>query len=148
MIFLRDFYDKDRKVNHSHRWVWYVHLISYSYIAFVYYFTDLKEKESSQTTKMWIPLDIILTINITLYQIFYNYIQKVENINNTDEHAHKEDGSYNQSLIKLQDDSKYYKPPPLEMSVFHEFMEKQYGHEKEEKETKKKDKKIVRFSIN
>lgn len=27
---------------------------------------------------MWIPLDIILTINITLYQIFENYMQKYE----------------------------------------------------------------------
>jgi hypothetical protein len=74
MIFLRDFYDKERKVNTNHSWVWLVHAISYSYVTYVYYFTDLKEKESSETTKMWIPLDIILTINITLYQIFYNYI--------------------------------------------------------------------------
>ena len=27
---------------------------------------------------MWIPLDIILTMNITLYQIFFNKMQQIE----------------------------------------------------------------------
>ena len=27
---------------------------------------------------MWIPLDILLTVNITLYQVFHNYTQDPE----------------------------------------------------------------------
>jgi hypothetical protein len=44
----------------------------------VYFGTNQRTQESSQLTKMWIPLDIILTFNITLYQIFFLYIQSVQ----------------------------------------------------------------------
>ena len=73
MIFLRNFYDENRKVNTKHRWVWYFHIISYAYIIYVYGFTDAASRESSQNTLIWIPLDIILTFNIALYQLYYNF---------------------------------------------------------------------------
>lgn len=74
MIFLRDFYDKHSKVNTSHRWVWVIHVISYAYIIYVYTMTDAAEIDASESSKIWIPLDIILTFNIALYQMFYNYM--------------------------------------------------------------------------
>lgn len=74
MVFLRDFYDENRKVNQRHRWVWYFHIVSYSYIIYVYYLTDARLIDASESSKIWIPLDIILTFNIALYQIFYNYV--------------------------------------------------------------------------
>jgi hypothetical protein len=79
MIFLRDFYDDERKVNTKHRWVWYFHIVSYAYIIYIYYLTDAADIDASESSKIWIPLDIILTFNIALYQIFYNHMQYQEN---------------------------------------------------------------------
>ena len=73
MVFLKDFYDKNRKVNTGHRWVWYVHLVSYAYIIIYYCFTDAKDREASESSKIWVPLEIILTFNIALYQLYYNF---------------------------------------------------------------------------
>ena len=73
MVFLKNFYDEKRKINTSHRWVWVVHFFSYAYIIYIYYFTDAKEKDASESSKIWVPLDIILTFNIALYQLYYNY---------------------------------------------------------------------------
>ena len=75
MIFLRDFYDEHRKVNTKHRWVWYFHIVSYAWILYVYLGTDAADRDASESSKIWIPLDIILTFNIALYQMFYNYMQ-------------------------------------------------------------------------
>ena len=51
MIFLRKFYSYDDKavqrVNMKHKWVWLVHVASYAYIFYTYFFTDSKKKESS-----------------------------------------------------------------------------------------------------
>jgi hypothetical protein len=76
MVFLRDFYDDKRKVNTKNSWVWIVHLVSYSYILYVYCFTSASADEASESSKIWVPLDIILTINISLYQLFYVYEEK------------------------------------------------------------------------
>jgi len=78
MIFLRNFYDSERRVNTKNRWVWVGHLFSYLYIIYVYYFTDAVENDNSESSKIWIPLDIILTFNIALYQLFYNMMQQME----------------------------------------------------------------------
>ena len=67
MIFLRNFYDENRRVNTKHRWVWYVHILSYSYIICVYCFTTARYEDASESSKIWIPLDIILTFNIAMY---------------------------------------------------------------------------------
>lgn len=75
MIFLRNFYDDHRRVNTKHRWVWYFHIVSYTYIIYIYYLTDARLNDASESSKIWIPLDIILTFNIALYQIFYNHMQ-------------------------------------------------------------------------
>jgi hypothetical protein len=67
MIFLRNFYDDHRKVNTNHRWVWYFHIVSYAYILYVYLLTDAADVDASESSKIWIPLDIILTFNIAVY---------------------------------------------------------------------------------
>ena len=72
MIFLKDFYTPERKINTANKWVWIVHLFSYMYVIHVYFFTDARMVETSDSTKMWIPLDILLTFNISLYQVYYN----------------------------------------------------------------------------
>ena len=77
MIFLRDFYDEDRNVNTKNQWVWYVHIVSYSYIIYIYCFTDVAIGGSSESSKIWVPLDIFLTINISLYQLFYVFEEKM-----------------------------------------------------------------------
>jgi hypothetical protein len=78
MIFLREFYDKERRVNTKNKWVWGVHLISYLYVIWAYYFSGLRDQETSDNIKIWIPLDILLTFNISLYQVYYNWEQTNE----------------------------------------------------------------------
>ena len=73
MIFLRDFYDENRKVNTKNQWVWYVHIVSYAYIIYIYCFTGIAIQEASEASRIWVPLDILLTLNIALYQLFYVY---------------------------------------------------------------------------
>lgn len=67
LIFLRSFYDEHRRVNTKNKWVWGIHLPSYCYIAYVYFISDAFDNETSVNTKIWIPLDLILTVNITVY---------------------------------------------------------------------------------
>lgn len=73
MIFLKDFYDKNRKVNTSNKWVWYIHIVSYTYIIYVYSCTSARYEDASESSKIWVPLDILLTFNIALYQLYYKY---------------------------------------------------------------------------
>ena len=47
LIFLRDFYDAERRVNMNHRWVWVVHFFSYAYVAYQYFFTDARKIDQS-----------------------------------------------------------------------------------------------------
>ena len=44
MIFLRDFYDENRRVNTNSQWVWYVHFTSYCYIIWVYISVSASEE--------------------------------------------------------------------------------------------------------
>ena len=90
MIFLRHFYDDKRKVNTGHKWVWGVHFISYSVIIYCYFFTDSVQRDASESSKIWIPLDILLTVLILVYQIFFNFLQRFENLMEaeSDEHTH------------------------------------------------------------
>ena len=78
MIFLREFYDKDRRVNTKNNWLWGVHFVFYVYVIWAYYFSGKRDQETSDNIKIWIPLDILLTFNITLYQVYYNWEQKNE----------------------------------------------------------------------
>ena len=73
MIFLKEFYDENRKVNTSNKWVWYVHIVSYSYIIYIYFGTDARFRDASESSKIWVPLDILLTFNIAMYQLYYKY---------------------------------------------------------------------------
>jgi len=72
MMFLKSFYDSEQRVNTKNKWVWVIHLISYSYITYKYYKIDPEAISVSQMAQMWIPLDIILTFNIALYQVYYH----------------------------------------------------------------------------
>jgi hypothetical protein len=86
MIFLKDFFDEEGRVNTKNKWVWVVHFFSYSYIIYYTFFTGVLALEHSQSSKMWIPLDIILTINIAIYQLYYHMIQaKQDKIDQVDE---------------------------------------------------------------
>ena len=76
MIFLRDFYDENRNVNTNNQWVWYVHILSYSYIIYMYCFTDVATQDGSEASRIWVPLDILLTFNIALYQLYHVYQEK------------------------------------------------------------------------
>ena len=76
MIFLKNFYDEKRRINTKNRWVWVIHFFSYAYIVYVYYFTSAAYIDASESSKIWVPLDIILTFNIALYQLYYNSEQK------------------------------------------------------------------------
>lgn len=78
MIFLRSFYDENRRVNTKNNWLWGVHLIFYVYVIWAYYFSGKLHEETSDNIKIWIPLDILLTFNITMYQIYYNWEQNNE----------------------------------------------------------------------
>jgi len=53
-----------------------IHAVNYPYILYVYIFTDAVSQDNSDARKIWIPLDIILTINIALYQLFQLQSQK------------------------------------------------------------------------
>ena len=74
MIFSREFYDENHHVKKKHNWIWYVHIVSYSYIIFRYFFTDDANIDESVSSKMWIPLDILLFICIFLYYYIYKKI--------------------------------------------------------------------------
>lgn len=78
MIYLRDFYDENRNVNTKNQWVWYVHILSYSYIIYIYFLTDVATADGSESSKIWVPLDILLTFNIGIYQLYYIYQEKME----------------------------------------------------------------------
>ena len=73
MIFLRSFFDENRRVNTKNQWLWGVHFIFYVYVIYEYYFSGKLAQETSDNIKIWIPLDILLTFNITLYQLYYNW---------------------------------------------------------------------------
>ena len=47
MIFLKSFFDENNRVNTRNKWVWVTHLISYSYVAYIYAFTDARFRERS-----------------------------------------------------------------------------------------------------
>ena len=91
MFFLREFYDAKGKVSTKNSWVWVVHAINYPYIIYVYLQSEIYGKyiDGSEARRMWIPLDIILTILIVFYQIFYRYMEILEGEAH-DEHDHDE----------------------------------------------------------
>lgn len=76
MIFFRNFFDEKRRVNTKNNWLWAVHFCFYVYVIWAYYFSGKLKDETSDNIKIWIPLDVLLTFNITLYQIYYNWEQK------------------------------------------------------------------------
>ena len=75
-LFLKNFFGPDGKLNLDHLWVWAVLAASYSYVLYQLKFTDIVSKDLSQSSKMWIPLDILLTLGIALYQAGHYYVEK------------------------------------------------------------------------
>ena len=65
-------------MNTSNKWVWVIHALNYPYIFYVFYFTDARQNDVSLAKKIWIPLDMILTFGVTMYQLFYRYLEKWE----------------------------------------------------------------------
>ena len=85
MIFMRELYDDKDRVKANHTWIWSVHAVSYTYVAYVYYFTDARSRERSLASKMWVPLDIQLTACIFAYFMFYYLLDKYGSENDEDE---------------------------------------------------------------
>lgn len=72
MVFLRRFYDEHGHVNTSNQWVWYVHFIFYPYVIYSFYIdciTPVEHREKLQSRRVWIPMDLILTLCIGIYFI-------------------------------------------------------------------------------
>jgi len=78
MVFLKDFYDENRRVNTKNTWVWGVHAISYAFTIYIYIFTDAAKNDKSESRRIWIPLDCILTCCIAGYQVAYHFMQFME----------------------------------------------------------------------
>jgi len=47
MIFLKSFFDEEGRVNTKNKWVWMTHLVSYTYVLYIYIFTDARDREIS-----------------------------------------------------------------------------------------------------
>lgn len=81
--------------------MWFIHALNYPYILYIYFFTDAVSQDNFPTRKIWIPLDIILTINITLYQIFYHYFDKFEKSICGNNHNH-DDEKKNDEFLRAE----------------------------------------------
>ena len=63
-------------MNKAHLWLWVLSAISYSYVIYMYYFTNIasdcnRSAESwSDYMKCWIPLDIMLMSFVAVYYFF------------------------------------------------------------------------------
>jgi hypothetical protein len=77
-LFKRKFLDDERKVNSAHKWLWVVSFASYTYIIYMYYFTDICTRSNSDYMKSWIPLDIMLMVLVAIYYFFSKMMQAVE----------------------------------------------------------------------
>jgi hypothetical protein len=70
-LFLKTFFRHDGALNLNHQWVWFVLLASYMYVIYSYFCTKIVKNDVSQSHKMWIPLDILLTFGIATYQAIH-----------------------------------------------------------------------------
>jgi len=108
-VFLRHWYNDDRKINTSNRWVWTVHFINYPYMAFIFFFTNARELDPSESRAMWIPLDFLLTTLLTCYMGFFSAMEAKEDEDDyssvarmtkkTDEETPRSNKSKNSSLM-------------------------------------------------
>lgn len=76
LVFLRRFFDENGRVNVSNQWVWYVHFIIYPYVIYSFYVDCIKPpeyQEKLESRRVWIPMDLILTICIGIYFIINLY---------------------------------------------------------------------------
>jgi hypothetical protein len=81
LFFKRHFLDSKRKINRGHKWIWIFNLGSYSYISYVYFFTDAKKNSKSDYSKCWIPLDLILMALVAMYYFSSIAIEKFKDQN-------------------------------------------------------------------
>ena len=79
LIFLRKFYGEDGKVNTRHWWVWTLQLAVYSYVVWKYN-VEMSDPTSHKLSsrQVWIPLDIMLTVFVSIYYLAHLYIQTNE----------------------------------------------------------------------
>jgi hypothetical protein len=78
LIFKRHYLGRDRKIYKGHKWIWIFNLISYSYIIYVYNFTDAKTNSNSDYSKCWIPLDCILMALVAMYYFGSKAIERIQ----------------------------------------------------------------------
>ena len=71
-LFLRHFYTDDRKVNTGYKWVWMIHLIVYPYVIWRY-MQAKDDDEESASRRVWIPMDITITVSVAIYYFIHLY---------------------------------------------------------------------------
>jgi len=59
---------------------------------YVYFFTTAATESPNIGNKMWIPLDFLLTVCISLYQVFYHYVSSYQD--QCDGHSDEDPESY------------------------------------------------------
>lgn len=74
-------------------------LCSYTYIIYVYKFTDAAEKSESKFSRAWIPLDIMLMFLVALYYFIQLKLESYQN-NTAVEVNVSQETSLNMSQIK------------------------------------------------
>ena len=81
LLFLRKFYNAERhgRVNTSHWWVWIIKIGVYSYAVWKYN-DEMSNPESHKrsSSQVWIPIDIMLTIFVSMYYLTHLFSQASE----------------------------------------------------------------------
>ena len=118
-VFLRNFYDNQRRVNTKHSWVWVIHVCVYSY--FIYAFLEHhnlphREQDPFISRHVWIPMDICLSTFVFMYFVVYWATQ--EDIQEHDKKCHNRPCNEEYLLEKQEsDDDSFYKPTQKSASV-------------------------------
>lgn len=70
-IFIRHLYDKERKINTKHVWIWGLHILAYLGCGFIYFNNVFLEDTSKNEARIvWIPMDFMLTIFVGAFFIY------------------------------------------------------------------------------
>jgi hypothetical protein len=77
LIFKRHFFDDKRKIYKGSKWLWWVSLVSYTYIFYIYFLTDAKDQSQSDYSKCWIPLDFILMVLVAIFYFGSKAVEKI-----------------------------------------------------------------------
>ena len=62
--------DNDRiHASYIHILVWVALIFSYFYVAYVYFYTDAVQRDQSEASQMWIPVDMLFTTLLYIYHV-------------------------------------------------------------------------------